>query len=163
MVYEWRTGFATLGREFLRWGSCELAAGLASHTPSKVRAYVKNHSLGFEVPYRHKNENRKYRPDFIVLVDDGHGEKDLLHLVVEIKGYRGEDAKVKKLTMENFWVPGVNRRYQPDGTSGFGRWAFAEFTNVETMQSEFEEQIESHFQRMIDETLSDGPSETSSE
>ena len=129
----------------------------------KVRAYVKNHSLGFEVPYRHKNENRKYRPDFIVLVDDGHGEKDLLHLVVEIKGYRGEDAKDKKLTMENFWVPGVNRRYQPDGTSGFGRWAFAEFTNVETMQSEFEEQIESHFERMIDETLSDGPSETSSE
>lgn len=129
----------------------------------KVHAYVKNHSLGFEVPYRHKNENRKYRPDFIVLVDDGHGEKDLLHLVVEIKGYRGEDAKDKKLTMENFWVPGVNRRYEPDGTSGFGRWAFAEFTNIETMQSDFEEQIESHFQRMVDETLSDGPSETSSE
>jgi hypothetical protein len=28
--------------------------------------------------------------------------------VVEIKGYRGEDAKEKKATMETYWVPGVN-------------------------------------------------------
>ena len=28
-----------------------------------------------------------------MLVDDGHGEDDLLHLIVEIKGYRREDAK----------------------------------------------------------------------
>jgi type III restriction enzyme len=57
-------------------------------------AYVKNHNLGFDVPYRYGSENRIYRPDFIVLVDDGH--EDPLHLVVEIKGYRGEDAKDKK-------------------------------------------------------------------
>ncbi len=74
----------------------------------KVRAYVKNHNLGLEVPYRYGSETRKYRPDFIVLVDDGHGDDDLLHLVVEIKGYRREDAKEKKSTMETYWVPGVN-------------------------------------------------------
>ena len=33
-----------------------------------------------------------FRPDFIVLVDDGHGPDGLLRLVVEIKGYRREDA-----------------------------------------------------------------------
>ena len=47
-------------------------------------------------------------PDFIVLVDDGHGHghghDDLLHLVVEIKGYRREDAKEKKATMNTYWV-----------------------------------------------------------
>ena len=90
----------------------------------RVRAYVKNHSLGFEVPYRFGSEARQYRPDFIVLVDDGRGEDDPLHLVVEIKGYRGEDAKVKKETMETYWVPGVNR------LGSYGRWAFAEFTDV---------------------------------
>jgi len=74
----------------------------------KVRAYVKNHNLGLEVPYRYASETRKYLPDFIVLVDDGHGDEDLLHLIVEIKGYRGEDAKEKKSTMETYWVPGVN-------------------------------------------------------
>ncbi len=33
---------------------------------------------------------------------------DLLHLIVEIKGYKREDAKEKKATMETYWVPGVN-------------------------------------------------------
>jgi type III restriction enzyme len=89
----------------------------------RVRAYVKNHSLGFEVPYRYGSQPRIYRPDFIVRVDDGHGD-DLLNLVVEIKGYRGEDAKEKRTTMETYWVPGVNNL----GT--YGRWAFAEFADV---------------------------------
>lgn len=73
-----------------------------------MRAYVKNHGLGLEVPYRFGSETRKYLPDFIVLVDDGHGDDDLLHLVGEIKGYRREDAVVKKSTMDTYWVPGVN-------------------------------------------------------
>ena len=75
---------------------------------ARVRAYVKNHNLGLEVPYRFGSDSRSYIPDFIVLVDDGHGEDDLLHLVVEIKGYRREDAKEKKATMDTYWVPGVN-------------------------------------------------------
>ena len=36
----------------------------------RVRAYVKNHNLGLEVPYRFGSEMRRYRPDFIVLIDD---------------------------------------------------------------------------------------------
>jgi len=56
-----------------------------------------------------------------VRIDDGRGDDDLLNLVVEIKGYRGEDAKDKANTMDAYWVPGVNNL----GT--FGRWAFAEF------------------------------------
>ena len=44
----------------------------------RVRAYVKNQNLGFEVPYRYGSETRSYLPDFIVLVDDGHGDDDLL-------------------------------------------------------------------------------------
>jgi type III restriction enzyme len=74
----------------------------------KVIAYTKNHNLGLEAPYRYGSETRKYLPDFIVLVDEGHGADDPLHLVVEIKGYRREDAKEKKSTMDTYWVPGVN-------------------------------------------------------
>jgi type III restriction enzyme len=51
----------------------------------QVQAYVKNHNLGLEVPYRYGSETRRYLPDFIVLVDDGHGEDNLRHLIVEIK------------------------------------------------------------------------------
>ena len=104
----------------------------------RVRAYVKNHGLGLEVPYRLGGEARTYIPDFIVLVDDGRGEDDPLHLIVEIKGYRGEDAKVKKATMETYWVPGVN------ALGSFGRWAFAEFTDVYDFQSEFDTLVSSY-------------------
>ena len=98
----------------------------------RVRAYVKNHGLGLEVPYLLGGEARTYIPDFVVLVDDGRGADDPLHLIVEIKGYRREDAKVKKATMETYWVPGVNAL----GT--FGRWAFAEFTDVYEIEAGFD-------------------------
>jgi type III restriction enzyme len=88
----------------------------------QVLAYVKNQGLGFEVPYRFGSETRAYLPDFIVLVDDGQVEP--LHIVVEIKGYRREDAKEKKSTMETYWIPGVNN------LKTHGRWAFVEFTEV---------------------------------
>jgi type III restriction enzyme len=110
----------------------------------KVRAYVKNHNLGLEVPYRYGSETRKYLPDFIVIIDDGKGEDDLLNLIVEIKGYRREDAKEKKSTMDVYWVPGVNN------LKSYGRWAFAEFTEVYQIESDFEARVEAEFNKMIE-------------
>ena len=109
----------------------------------QVRAYVKNHNLGLEVPYRYGSENRTYVPDFIALVDDGRGDDDLLHLIVEIKGYRREDAREKKATMETCWVPGVNAH------GGYGRWDFAEFTDAYDIQADFDDKIEAEFSRII--------------
>lgn len=109
----------------------------------QVVAYVKNHNLGLEVPYHHLGEAHRYLPDFIVLVDDGHRPDDLLHLIVEIKGYRGEDAKEKASTMKTYWVPGVNHL----GTHG--RWAFAEFCDVYEIQANFAAKVESQFGTMI--------------
>jgi type III restriction enzyme len=112
-----------------------------------VCAYVKNYGLGFEVPYRYGSEMRIYRPDFIVQVDDGHGLDDLLHLIVEIKGYRREDAKEKKSTMETYWVPGVNH------LKTHGRWAFAEFTEVYQIEADFKAKVESEFNKMIESVM----------
>lgn len=114
----------------------------------RVKAYVKNHNLGLEVPYRYGSEVRTYIPDFIVLVDDGRGEDDPLHLIVEIKGYRREDAKEKKATMETYWVPGVNNL----GT--YGRWAFAEFTEVYRIETDFAAKVETEFNNMIESATS---------
>ena len=102
----------------------------------RVRAYVKNQGLGFEVPYRYGSVMRRYIPDFIVRIDDGRGDEDLLNLVVEVKGYRGQDAVEKKLTMDSYWVPGVNH------VGTHGRWAFAEFTEVFGIDEEFGKLIE---------------------
>ncbi len=117
----------------------------------QVVAYVKNHNLGFEVPYRYASEIRRYLPDFIVLVNDGRpprpdGKPDLLHLIVEIKGYRGEDAKEKASSMKTYWVPGVNHL----GTHG--RWAFAEFCDVYEIEADFAAKVAGQFNKMIEAT-----------
>src|SRR6185312_9868288 len=101
----------------------------------KVLAYVKNQGLGLEVPYLMGSTPRKYIPDFVVRVDDGQPEP--LNLIVEIKGFRGEDAKEKANTMRAYWVPGVNN------LGKFGRWAFAEFTSVFEIEAEFDKLIRS--------------------
>jgi type III restriction enzyme len=115
---------------------------VAESHPQVVR-YVKNHNLGFEVPYLYGARMLRYLPDFIVDIDDGHGPEDLLHLVVEIKGYRGEDAKEKAATMKTYWVPGVNNERT------FGRWGFAEFCELYQIESEFKAKVEQHFSKMI--------------
>ncbi len=101
----------------------------------RVRSYVKNQGLGLEIPYLIGATPHKYLPDFIVQIDDGHDQP--LNLIVEIKGFRGEDAKDKANTMRAFWIPGVNNL----GT--YGRWAFAEFTSVFDMDGDFDKLIES--------------------
>jgi type III restriction enzyme len=67
-------------------------------------------------------------------IDDGRD--DLLNLIVEIKGFRGEDAKDKANTMKTYWIPGVNN------LGKFGRWQFAEFTEVFEIDSGFHKLIE---------------------
>ncbi len=98
----------------------ELDMAEALENCPRVMAYVKNHSLGFEVPYLFGSEPRKYRPDFIAKVNDG-SLGDPLNLVIEVKGYRNEASVEKSNTMKAFWVPGVNNLKK------FGRWAFIEF------------------------------------
>ena len=103
-----------------------------------VRAYVKNRGLGLEVPYVLGAETRRYLPDFVVVV--GEGEAEPVNLIVEIKGYRKEDAKVKKETMDTYWIPGVNNL----GTHG--RWAFAEFTDVYAIEEAFDRMVRGAFE-----------------
>jgi type III restriction enzyme len=100
----------------------------------RVLAYVKNQGLGLEVPYLLGSTPRRYRPDFILRIDDG--QEQPLNLIVEIKGYRGEDAIEKANTMRAYWVPGVNN------LGSYGRWAFAEFTEVFEIEAEFNTLIE---------------------
>ena len=67
-------------------------------------------------------------------IDDGRD--DLLNLIVETKGFRGEDAKDKANTMKTYWIPGVNN------LGKFGRWQFVEFTEVFAIDSGFHKLIE---------------------
>ena len=101
----------------------------------KVLAYVKNQNMGFEVPYRHLAENKRYIPDFILLVDDGRGPADPLHLIVEVKGFRGEDVKDKQAFAETYWIPGVNNLKR------YGRWDFVELKEIYELEDDFDNKV----------------------
>ena len=102
----------------------------------RVLTYVKNQGLGFSVPYKDCDVAREYLPDFIVQVDDGHSLEYPLNVVVEIKGFKNEQVKLKKETMIEKWVPGVN------SLSPYGRWTFDQFDSVYEIDREFRELIE---------------------
>ena len=89
----------------------------------EVRRYVKNVGMGFTIPYHDAGQQRSYIPDFIACIDDGRGDGDLLHLVVEVTG-KSDDAKAAKAAAaRELWVPAVNNH------GALGRWAFVEVTD----------------------------------
>lgn len=120
-----------------------LCRAVESHP--RVLRYVKNHGLGFEIPYRSGDENLRYLPDFIVVINLGNEEDEiLLNLVVEIKGLRREKDKDKQNTMKTYWIPGVNN------LKTYGRWAFVELRDPDTMDDELEEVITTNVNEMIE-------------
>ena len=89
----------------------------------EVLAYVKNQGLEFTIPYTIDGRQRRYFPDFIVRLDDGHGPDDPLHLIVEVSGAQRRDKEAKVQTARELWVPAVIAH------GGFGRWEFIEITD----------------------------------
>jgi type III restriction enzyme len=73
-------------------------------------------------------------PDFILKIDDGH--VDPLNLIIEIKGKRAEDAKIKADTVRSQWLPAVNRLKK------YGRWDFIEITDVYLITDELRNKIQ---------------------
>jgi type III restriction enzyme len=110
----------------------ELARVVERHP--RVLAYVKNQGMQFDVPYRDGAVPRRYVPDFIVRLDDRQAEP--LNLIIETKGFRGQDAQLKAETMKTLWVPGVNN------LGIYSRWAFAEFTDVYAIQDAFDRLVD---------------------
>jgi len=108
----------------------------------EVVRYVKNHGLGFSIPYTLNGQGRQYTPDFIIHIDDGHqttgvlnllgaryGKPEqvrdsyLLNLIVEVSGEARKDKAAKVAAARNLWIPAINNH------GGYGRWAFIEITD----------------------------------
>lgn len=88
----------------------------------EVVYYVKNHNLGFYIPYTINGEERNYIPDFIVRINDGHGD-DLLNLILEVSGEQRKDKAAKVSTAKSLWIPAMNN------SGEFGRWSFIEIND----------------------------------
>lgn len=121
-------------------------AQVLENMPQTVR-YVKNHNLGFRIPYTINGEDRSYYPDFLVHLDDGHGPEpeNVLNLIVEVSGLPKKDKQAKTATARTLWVPAVNN------DDSFGRWAFVEISDPWDAQTTI--------QAMLD--VSDGPDDRS--
>ncbi len=89
----------------------------------RVLRYVKNHNLDFKIPYSLEGREHNYVPDFIAVIDDGHGPDDPLNLIIEVTGEKKKEKEAKVATARNLWVPAVNNH------GGFGRWGMKETTN----------------------------------
>jgi type III restriction enzyme len=100
----------------------------------EVRAYAKNQNLGFVIPYTFEGSPGRYYPDYLLRVDDGRGDGDLLHLVAEVSGQELDQKQAKVAAARSQWVPAVNAE------KTFGRWDFIEITdpwNAKTALREF--------------------------
>jgi type III restriction enzyme len=92
--------------------------------PEVVR-YVKNHNLGFFIPYTFNGEEHRYIPDFIVHVRPEGAPRDSepLNLIIEVSGEAKKEKAAKVETARTLWAPAVNN----DGR--FGRWGFLEISD----------------------------------
>jgi hypothetical protein len=64
--------------------------------------------------------------------------------VVDVKGYRREDAKEKKkATMDTYGVPAVNN------LRTLSRWAFVELTEIDQIDADFKAKVDREFDAML--------------
>jgi type III restriction enzyme len=87
-----------------------------------VTAWVKNAFLDFRIPYMDKlGAQRDYLPDFVVRARNG----EPINLILEITGMRN-DKPEKKWTVENRWLPAINRVRD---RHGWAKWDFLEIAD----------------------------------
>ena len=116
--------------------SWEQKTAQALEQMDEVIAYVKNHNLGFTMPYTdHNGASRQYVPDFIARIrKQGNDSSDnIVNLILETSGREREDKVQKANTIENMWLPAVNTYGE------FGEWTFLEITDPWNMQNSIRE------------------------
>lgn len=119
-VYATRADLCHISHVVADTDSWEQKMAEALEDMDEVVRYVKNHNLGFAIPYTLNGDERNYIPDFVAHIDDGHGIDDLLNLLIEVTGEKKKDKAAKVATARTLWIPAVNNH------GGFGRWAFIE-------------------------------------
>ena len=118
--------------------SWEQKTAQALEQMEEVISYVKNHNLGFTIPYiNHNGENRQYIPDFIARIrrEENGSNDNIVHLILEVSGMPREDKVQKVNTIKNMWLPAVN------GSGEFGSWDFLEITDPWNVQNNIRQHL----------------------
>lgn len=107
----------------------QIAAKILEQLP-QVECYVKNHFLGFNIPYLDGTTERNYVPDFIARVKTSTGETE--NLIIEISGFsadRNANKDIKRYYTTDYWIPAANNL----GT--YGRWSFVEVSDIDNIRA----------------------------
>lgn len=114
---------------------------IAAKTLEEIKAvqyYVKNHFLGFTIPYMCDDEEKDFVPDFIAVVKTNNGE--IVNLIIEISGWSndttGHKADKRRYTTD-YWIPAVNQ------LGDYGRWDFIEIDDIDNIKPLLLEKINS--------------------
>lgn len=102
----------------------------------QVKHYVKNHFLGFKIPYVVDGEEHDYNTDFIAVCEVPDGR--LVNLIIEISGFSNDrtgNKDAKRLYTQNYWIPAVNNLKK------YGEWAFIEITDIDNIELELTQKI----------------------
>jgi len=138
-VWETDAGKCHISHVVCDTNSWEQKTAQALEEMDEVICYVKNHNLGFTIPYVNKGESKRFTPDFIVYLDDGAGREDPLRLILEVSGQKtgkiGAAKDVKVETARTLWVPAINNAGE------YGRWGCLEITDPWDLQREVRAQL----------------------
>ena len=93
-----------------------------------IKAWVKNDHLGFEILYIFQGIVHKYRPDFIIILENGN------YLVIETKGQDTQKDRTKRAFLDE-WVTAVNQQ------GGFGKWIWAVSKDPSDVRSIIEDAV----------------------
>ena len=89
--------------------SWEASDAFALENSEHVTSWVKNDHLGFEIFYSYLGGIRRYRPDFLVRLNNG------INLILETKGQVTDQDQAKQKALQE-WVQAVTEH------GGFGKW-----------------------------------------
>ena len=84
---------------------------------AEVRALREEPGARLHDPVHLRRDTSAPTPGLHRPVDDGHGDDDLLNLLVEVTGQARRTRRAKVATARELWVPGVNNH----GASAAGR------------------------------------------
>lgn len=100
-----------------------------------VVSWVKNTYLDFRIPYTVGDENKEYKPTFIVKVQKGDS---IINLIVECQDFDADNTgnkEAKRHYLKDYWIPAANN------LKTYGQWDLLEVRDIDQLEKLINEKI----------------------